>query len=167
MINIKVTLEKAPNDTHTFCQIQLDVGDDVIGDQNAWSVASLCSGNISDMILLLTKQQNLSNSTLSFLSNLEPEYLFNLLNSRQWGEPLHCEKWPNELADARIFYALPEAIEIFDGESAYIVKGSADFCHFIWRDYSTKNIKEIPFLFDEYLKKWVLVEITIKDNLSK
>ncbi len=158
MINLACTLDRNDNDSHTFCQIHFQICGHIIGDIEAWSVASLMVGSISDMLSIL-KKQSVPVDIQEFLRQLDKNQLFDLL---QTGKLQNChvakKTLLNEIIDFSAFNCLPQATEIFDGERAYLIRISDNSCRLIWRDFISKEVMEEAVGFGEYLGKWELIK---------
>jgi hypothetical protein len=96
----------------------------LIGDPDALTVKELMQSSIQDMLTSLGKQ-------LSIASSLEgtSEAVFRTLRELRESTP----------AMEASFYAVPRAVECFDGEVAYLIRQGDGARRFIWQDFTTKK----------------------------
>ena len=155
-LTISCKTDSLSSDSHTFCQIDMQIGANEIGDRDAWSVVGLMIGAISDMEFMLSQQLLLNMDISMFLQRLSSQALFEALHSWQWttGEWAYESDCSLSKYDAKLFNALPLGTEIFDGESAYLILTPGESSRFIWRDYASKSIQEQPVDFKQYLSQW-------------
>lgn len=148
--SIDIVCNIQPIDGRRFCNVVMRApSGSVIGDPDALTVTGLMETSIQDMLAALDSQAPI----VSF-SGTSAETVFRHLRTLR-------ESAPSVEAS---FYAAPRAVECFDGEMVYLVRGGNGASRFIWQDFSSKSIRELTVDFEQYCADWTRVRLSLIDS---
>ena len=137
-------------DGRRFCNVVMRESSGLfIGDPDALTVTGLMEASIQDMLIALDSQVPIMS-----LSETSSETVFRHLRELR-------ESAPSTEAS---FYAAPRAVESFDGEVVYLVRGGNGASRFIWQDFSSRKIRELTVDFKQYCADWTRVRLSLIDS---
>ena len=119
-----------------------------IGDSDALTVKELMERSIQDMLTALNGQLPLTPAPEGTAESV----FLSMRNLRESTPAVEAS-----------FYAVPRAVECFDGEAAYFIRHQDGAGRFIWQDFATKQVRELILDFDEYCSQWKRVCISLME----
>ena len=138
-----------------FISAEIAMEDSVLGDVELFSLGGLFLGSVHDLIQRLRNQRNLFRNTGGFECFDWMKIYSGLLDWRLKGER---SEYINEIFRDQIsvsdIWALPDAVECFDGDMCFIFQVDNKKTILIWKSFSEKKWKHAWIDFDVYIACW-------------
>ena len=138
-----------------FISAEIAMEDSVLGGGELFSLGGLFLGSVHDLIQRLRNQRNLFRKTGGFECFDWMKIYNGLLDWRLNGER---SEYINEIFCDQIsvsdIWALPDAVECFDGDMCFIFQVDNKKTILIWKSFSEKTWKHAWTDFDVYIACW-------------
>lgn len=154
--SLKAKIFRQDGQKHSFCEISVSIDRYSLGNDGIRSVLGLVSSEIERLIQRIGILKKMSSERTLFFSNVDRRDIYDACYAWQWKGAIWPfeDKCPIGSCEKNIFWALPLATEIFDGERLYFFPIGFDSARLIWIDHTSNELVERTVSMDEYESAW-------------